>query len=76
MGESLLMFFRRQKAFVFFDVISVVARYCHLVLIFYFSGKESAPIKRKSGGRYMYWVTQKLPQICTVILRICIGKVA
>ena len=23
-----------------------------------------------------YWVTQKLPQICTVILRICIGKVA
>ena len=24
----------------------------------------------------MYWVTQKLPQICTVILRICIGKVA
>ena len=24
----------------------------------------------------LYWVTQKLPQICTVILRICIGKVA
>ena len=24
----------------------------------------------------IYWVTQKLPQICTVILRICIGKVA
>ena len=23
-----------------------------------------------------YWVTQKLPQICTVILRICIGKLA
>ena len=23
-----------------------------------------------------YWVTQKLPQICTVILRIRIGKVA
>ena len=23
-----------------------------------------------------YWVTQKLPQICTVILRICIVKVA
>ena len=23
-----------------------------------------------------YWVTQKLPQICTVILRICNGKVA
>ena len=23
-----------------------------------------------------YWVTQKLPQMCTVILRICIGKVA
>ena len=23
-----------------------------------------------------YWVTQKLPQISTVILRICIGKVA
>ena len=23
-----------------------------------------------------YWVTQKLPQICTVKLRICIGKVA
>ena len=23
-----------------------------------------------------YWVTQKLPQICTLILRICIGKVA
>ena len=25
---------------------------------------------------YIYWVTQKLPQICTVILRIRIGKVA
>ena len=25
---------------------------------------------------YCYWVTQKLPQICTVILRICTGKVA
>ena len=24
----------------------------------------------------LYWVTQKLPQICTEILRICIGKVA
>ena len=24
----------------------------------------------------IYWVTQKLPQICSVILRICIGKVA
>ena len=24
----------------------------------------------------LYWVTQKLPQICTVILRIYIGKVA
>ena len=23
-----------------------------------------------------YWVTQKLPQICTGILRTCIGKVA
>ena len=26
--------------------------------------------------RCTYWVTQKLPQICTVILSICIGKVA
>ena len=25
---------------------------------------------------FSYWVTQKLPQICTVILRICIWKVA
>ena len=25
---------------------------------------------------YIYWVTKKLPQICTVILCICIGKVA
>ena len=25
---------------------------------------------------YIYWMTQKLPQICTAILRICIGKVA
>ena len=24
----------------------------------------------------LYWVTQKLPQICTVLLRICIGRVA
>ena len=24
----------------------------------------------------IYWVTQKLPQICTAILRICIGQVA
>ena len=24
----------------------------------------------------LYWVTQKLLQICTVILRFCIGKVA
>ena len=24
---------------------------------------------------YRYWVTQKLPQICTVIMRICVGKV-
>ena len=24
----------------------------------------------------IYWVTQKLPQTCTVILRICIGKVS
>ena len=24
----------------------------------------------------IYWVTQKLPQICTVILRICVCKVA
>ena len=26
--------------------------------------------------KLLYWVTQKLPQICPVILRICIGKVA
>ena len=25
---------------------------------------------------FLYWVTQKLPQICSVILRIRIGKVA
>ena len=25
---------------------------------------------------FTYWVTQMLPQICSVILRICIGKVA
>ena len=25
---------------------------------------------------YIYWVTQKLPQICAVLLRIRIGKVA
>ena len=28
------------------------------------------------SGRNPYWVTQKLPQICTVNLRIRIGKVA
>ena len=27
-------------------------------------------------GLLQYWVTKKLPQICTVILRIRIGKVA
>ena len=30
----------------------------------------------KSQTNLMYWATQKLPQICTEILRICIGKVA
>ena len=30
----------------------------------------------KAFDNAMYWVTQKLPQICTVILRILIGKVA
>ena len=29
-----------------------------------------------SDYQHIYWVTQKFPQICTVILRICIGKVA
>ena len=29
----------------------------------------------KSQTNLMYWVTQKFPQICTDILRICIGKV-
>ena len=32
--------------------------------------------KEEFCGRQRYWVAQKLPQICTVILRICIGKVA
>ena len=34
--------------------------------------------KEKDNALYppTYWVTQKLPQICTVILRIYIGKVA
>ena len=31
---------------------------------------------KKRQEMFKYWVSQKLPQICTVILRICIGKVA
>ena len=33
------------------------------------------PAQRAAAPEF-YWVPQKLPQICTVILCICIGKVA
>ena len=37
---------------------------------------DNPPFETYRGVAGTYWVTQKLPQICTVILRIRIGKVA
>ena len=50
------------------------------VLFFYIAYEIEENLTRDNQSqKYIlsyYWVTQKLPQICTVILRICFGKVA
>ena len=38
-------------------------------------GRLGTPCAIESGIPCIYWMTQKLPQICTVILRFRIGKV-
>ena len=48
----------------------------HCLKMVYYRYYCDCRIKTKVCSENTYWVTQKLPQICTVILRILIGKVA
>ena len=62
---------------IFIELIEVCIR-AHELFINYISRKimfTNADHTAKRNNFMFYWGTQKLPQIRTVILRICIGKV-